>query len=152
MCLAEIFIAIAEHSICQPGRPSPHGDAPARLAGLGGLPQGEVERIVLAFVDRRRARPSADLEIALESLPYSANVEPRSTRRRRARMRALRAMSVSDIAMISGRCSDTRLDVGTAASQRVGVLAIRSTKRSASARGLFFVGERGVDDLVVDVR
>ena len=27
-------LAIAEHSMCQPGRPAPHGDVPLRLAGL----------------------------------------------------------------------------------------------------------------------
>ena len=36
--------------MCQPGRPSPQGEAQARLARLGPLPQHEIERIVLGFV------------------------------------------------------------------------------------------------------
>ena len=43
--------AIAEHSMCQPGRPGPHGlghDALSRLGGLAALPQGEVARVALA--------------------------------------------------------------------------------------------------------
>ena len=41
--------------MCQPGRPGPHGLVPRRLAGLGGLPQREVERapLVLAHLDAR---------------------------------------------------------------------------------------------------
>ena len=40
---------ITTHSLCQPGRPSPHGDGHARLARLGQLPQGEVGRVALAL-------------------------------------------------------------------------------------------------------
>ena len=37
--------AIAEHSMCQPGRPGPQGESQLRvLAGLARLPEGEVER------------------------------------------------------------------------------------------------------------
>ena len=42
--------AIAEHSMCQPGRPGPQGDVPGRvLARLARLPQREVERVALAL-------------------------------------------------------------------------------------------------------
>ena len=41
---------IAEHSMCQPGRPGPIGRLPRRLAGLGSLPQREVADVVLAVL------------------------------------------------------------------------------------------------------
>ena len=46
---------MAEHSMCQPGRPGPHGLSHERLARLGALPQREVERalLVLAHLDAR---------------------------------------------------------------------------------------------------
>ncbi len=37
--------------MCQPGRPLPHGLFPGRLAGLGGLPQGEVHRMFFGLLD-----------------------------------------------------------------------------------------------------
>jgi hypothetical protein len=42
--------AMAEHSMCQPGRPGPRRcpTGRRRLGGLGGLPQHEVQRVVLA--------------------------------------------------------------------------------------------------------
>ena len=40
--------AIAEHSMCQPGRPGPHGDGHGVLALLLPLPEREVERVLLA--------------------------------------------------------------------------------------------------------
>ena len=62
---------IAEHSMCQPGRPGPHGDCPVRLARLGRLPEREVARVTLAFVDGDpRARPSTwSSSERCESLP-----------------------------------------------------------------------------------
>ena len=57
--------AIAEHSMCQPGRPRPQGESQARvLVGLVGLPEREVERRALALArldaaSRRSARPAA---------------------------------------------------------------------------------------------
>ena len=45
------FSAIAEHSMCQPGRPRPHGESHARvLARLVRLPEREVARILLERV------------------------------------------------------------------------------------------------------
>ena len=41
---------IAEHSICQPGRPGPIDVVPRRLAFLRTLPEGEVTHIVLAVL------------------------------------------------------------------------------------------------------
>ena len=46
------FAAIAEHSMCQPGRPGPHGRRPGRGLGLEGLlpalPEREVAGVALA--------------------------------------------------------------------------------------------------------
>ena len=59
--------AIAEHSMCQPGRPEPHGDSHARvLVRLLRLPEGEVTLIplegarLLRDSSRRAARPRDD--------------------------------------------------------------------------------------------
>ena len=38
---------MAEHSMCQPGRPAPMRRVPAGLAGLGRLPEREVADVVL---------------------------------------------------------------------------------------------------------
>ena len=43
---------MAEHSMCQPGRPSPEVGRPAGLAGLGGLPEREVAHVVLLVLVR----------------------------------------------------------------------------------------------------
>jgi hypothetical protein len=57
---------IAEHSICQPGRPGPDRRVPRRLAGLRALPQCEVADVVLvvlvvldAFADAQALRVEA---------------------------------------------------------------------------------------------
>jgi hypothetical protein len=66
--IAEQLELIAEHSMCQPGRPSPHGDC-QRLARLGVLPEHEIERILLAESTSTRSparRSSSDLP---DSLP-----------------------------------------------------------------------------------
>ena len=42
---------MVEHSMCQPGRPGPHGGVPRRLARLGRLPEREVDRAALGVVD-----------------------------------------------------------------------------------------------------
>ena len=42
---------MAEHSMCQPGRPGPPGARPLRLARLGRFPQREVERAALLLAD-----------------------------------------------------------------------------------------------------
>jgi hypothetical protein len=41
---------MAEHSMCQPGRPAPHGDGhdATRARRLAALPEGEVARVALA--------------------------------------------------------------------------------------------------------
>ena len=41
---------IAEHSMCQPGRPGPDRGLERRLAGFGALPEGEVADVVLAVL------------------------------------------------------------------------------------------------------
>ena len=44
------LVAMAEHSMCQPGRPLPRGVSQECLAGLGGLPEGEVAGGVLVVL------------------------------------------------------------------------------------------------------
>ena len=78
---------IAEHSMCQPGRPSPIGVVPRRLARLGALPEGEVADVVLAVVVGRDplARPGL-LGVELRQRPYAGHdamrkkIEPSSVR------------------------------------------------------------------------
>ena len=41
---------IAEHSMCQPGRPAPMRVVPRRLAGLWPLPEREVADVVLGVL------------------------------------------------------------------------------------------------------
>ena len=66
------FIDIAEHSMCQPGRPGPIG---ASHAGSGWfLPQSEVARVFLvvacSFGMRSRAPDQVALQVSIfESLP-----------------------------------------------------------------------------------
>ena len=55
--------------MCQPGRPVPQGEAHARLAGLGRLPQHEVERIALGLVDLDARAGAQVVERLPESLP-----------------------------------------------------------------------------------
>ena len=66
---------IAEHSMCQPGRPGPIGGLPRRLARLGALPQREVADVVLAVL------------VGLDPLPHpqSVGVEARQPTVRRPR-------------------------------------------------------------------
>ena len=45
------------HSVCQPGRPSPHGDSHEGSSGLRLLPEGEVDRLPLLFVQGLDPRP-----------------------------------------------------------------------------------------------
>ncbi len=45
------FMLIAEHSMCQPGRPGPHGLSQAGSPGLGPFPQGEVAGVALSVAD-----------------------------------------------------------------------------------------------------
>ena len=46
----EVAMLIAEHSMCQPGRPGPIAVVPRRLAGLRALPEREVADVVLAVL------------------------------------------------------------------------------------------------------
>ena len=86
-CLAQSAMLIAEHSICQPGRPWPtivdHDGSPS----LAALPQGEVADVVLAVVVGRD--PLADagfVRVERASLPYAGQsamrkkIEPSSAR------------------------------------------------------------------------
>ena len=52
---------IAEHSMCQPGRPGADRRVPARLAGLGPLPEREVANVVLVVLVGLDALAAAEL-------------------------------------------------------------------------------------------
>ena len=75
--IAEIAIDMALHSMCQPGRPGPHGRVPGRFAGLGRLPEHEVERILLVRIVRGVAALVGDRQHFaarnVESLPNSGS-------------------------------------------------------------------------------
>ena len=43
--------------MCQPGRPLPHGDTQLGSPGFGGLPQGEIHRVLFDLRPRQYARP-----------------------------------------------------------------------------------------------
>ena len=115
--------AIAEHSMCQPGRPGPHGRGPGdvlvglrplperevgrRLLGLAGLDAGAGDELVDALprqlavaVERRDAEvhvaPGGVGEPALARAPRSARRSGAPSRSRAARRRAARARA--------GRC------------------------------------------------
>src|SRR5262249_7090389 len=60
---------IAEHSICQPGRPGADHGGPARLVGLRRLPQHEVERIVLRLAHRHALARAQLVGILARELP-----------------------------------------------------------------------------------
>ena len=60
--VAEEAAGIVEHSMCQPGRPGPHGLGQAGSPGAWRLPQHEVERIALVRVVRDVAPLVGDRE------------------------------------------------------------------------------------------
>ena len=77
--------AIAEHSICQPGRPLPHFESHLTSSGfalLGMLPQHEVERIAACRRSPPRARPHAGLRaICRKACRSRRTCAPRNSRR-----------------------------------------------------------------------
>ena len=63
---------IAEHSMCQPGRPGPQGDGHDGSSGSRWLPQHEVERIALAGQVRHVATLLGDRQHRLTRQAESA--------------------------------------------------------------------------------
>jgi len=64
--LAQVFMDMAEHSMCQPGRPGPMRVFPAVLARFGCLPQSEVAGIVflvLIYVHPRASFHSGRIDL-----------------------------------------------------------------------------------------
>ena len=105
---------MAEHSMCQPGRPRPPRRGPlrvGRLVGLGALPQGEVARVALG-PRRARRRPPAWRRPAGRTARRSPRRSARRSRRRRSRPRpGTRARQRSACAIsscISGTCPVAR--------------------------------------------
>ena len=145
--------AIAEHSMCQPGRPRPHGESHARvLALLVRLPEREVERVLLEvgaldalalvhLVDvaaRQRAvvgeRAHAEVDVAAGRVGVPALDQ--------------RADQVEDRLDVLGR---QRLVVGPAEPEPLGVGHVVGGHLAREVGRLAPRRARGVVDLVVDV-
>ena len=145
---------IAEHSMCQPGRPAPDRGLPRRLARLGRLPQREVADVVLAVL------------VGLDPLPHpeALGIEPRQAPVRRPRRDPVEDRAVvgpvgvapleerrdqrDDLVDVAGRPRQhvrrrhpERLGVG----QERGEVALGERLDRLAGRG------RPADDLVVDV-
>ena len=66
---------MAEHSMCQPGRPRPHGLGQDGSPWLGALPEREITRIALAWLELLARAPRAGCSgRGWLSLPYAGNV------------------------------------------------------------------------------
>ena len=70
---------MAEHSMCQPGRPGPISVSQLCLALFGSLPQREVAGVILLVLVgvHARRRRSCPAKSFLLSLPYSGNLSMR---------------------------------------------------------------------------
>ena len=111
--------------MCHPGRPGSPGAVPRRLAGLGALPQGEVERItlVLPHLDARAVAHLVGLllrELAVCGVAAHVEVDV-----------GARLIGVATIDQLADQIDDLldvlggeRLHVGTAETQPVGVVAV----------------------------
>ena len=65
------FIAMAEHSMCQPGRPGPSA-SPMQVSPVWGLPQREIPgRILFVLIDVDPRAVLIPAKSFLDSLPYS---------------------------------------------------------------------------------
>ena len=147
---------MAEHSMCQPGRPGPDGRVPARLAGLGALPEGEVADVVLAVL------------VGLDPLPHP---HPRRDRggpagrsrarrrcgrrssRRRSGRRGRRPGASAISSTICGMCSVARgMTSGTVDAERRPGRPGRASRSASEISPIETPSAVGaLDDLVVDV-
>ena len=139
--------------MCQPGRPVAEGRRPARLAGLGGLPQREVERRALLVVRLRRGRPRERLErlagqqavaVDLARVEVDAVVDLVGDAACRAARRSLRP---------SPRRTRWRAGRGRAAARRARPWPPTSAPRTRAATSASVRPSRvgPADDVVVDV-
>ena len=74
-CSPSSCVDMAEHSMCQPGRPSPHGRRPGGLAGLGAISTAR-NRADRAWPSSTSTREPARRSSSFlpDSLPYAANL------------------------------------------------------------------------------
>ena len=131
------FSAIAEHSMCHPGRPRPHGESHAGvLVGLVRLPQREVERVALerlllvglALVPRLEILEPAVGELAVLVEAAHAEVHVASARIGVAAL----DQALDQVDDLADRLARERLAVGAPQREPVGVGAV--VRRSSRAR------------------
>ena len=95
--------AIAEHSMCQPGRPAPQGESQAGSPGLARFQSTKSSGSRFASSTSTRAPARRSSSFLPESWPYSGSARPRNRRRRSRRRRHSRSsISRPIIATISG--------------------------------------------------
>ena len=148
--------AIAEHSMCQPGRPAAPGGVPARvLARLVRLPEGEVERIALAI---RSLDALALIHLIDVAMGYLAVFRVAAHRKVDVSVGRIRVPALDQPTRSDWTISADRL--ARPAARRRGVRArarrCRRCRRSSSrgpssALGIPSAWQRGRIDLVVDV-
>ena len=128
--------AIAEHSMCQPGRPSPQGDSHAGvLALLARLPEREVLRRLLQLGGVVALALLHLLQRAVRELAVARRTTRRgSTRRRRARRRARLDQVLDQPDDRADRLGRLRLGVGAPEAEPVGVLHVARRSSRAPAR------------------
>ena len=152
-CAPRYFVAIAEHSRCQPGRPRPHGRRPGRLAGLGRTSTAR-SRAGRACARRRRCRrrPACRRSSGRDSAPYAGNdCTSKYTSPSTAYAWSL-SMSRCISSTISGRARSRAVRRSAARSRAPASASptARSPRNASAHHGSSF--SRGLDeDLVVDV-
>ena len=147
--------AIAEHSMCQPGRPRPHGRVPGRVLALLLAPSRARSRAGPPCGRRpRRPRPGPSASSRrCESVAVGRVASARgSRRRRRPRRRGRASISASISSTIAPIVSlGERLVVGAAEAEAVGVGDVGGGHLARELRARHAARARGVVDLVVDV-
>ncbi len=148
------FSAIAEHSMCQPGRPSPQGESQARvLARLARLPEREVERVLLELgaagllaLVHLVGVAVRELAVAVEAADPEVDVTPGLVGVPALDQRLDQRDDLGD------RLGRQRLGVGAAEAERARCprRRRRSSRAASSAEAIPALARRGVD-LVVDV-
>ena len=145
---------IAEHSMCQPGRPGPQGRRPPGLAGLGRLPQREVRGgRACACRPRRARRRASSSRVTPLSRPYSGKrLDAEVDVAVRRGTPCPRRSAARTIAMISPMCVET---FGSTVGGRHGEarhVAVVGLGEARRERDRILAGlVRALDDLVVDV-
>ena len=118
---------MAEHSMCQPGPARAPGRRPAGLAGLAVLPQHEVQRIALGFVDLHARAGAQVFELLARQLAVAGE-----TRHRIHHVAIGRGIGMP--------ARDQRLDQRHDLRQMLRWRAARGRARDAQLRGIFIHG------------